>query len=301
MTAEFVPDPSLRSGARATPRNRRIHPAVYPREEGTGPAAPPEPGARAASSRIAAMAGAVLGVVLVVGVSVGAAWSVRRYVTQSPRFAIRSFEVFGNAHRTVDALVAESGLALAENVFSTDLDSARARILADPWVADVVLTRRLPGTIVMGVTERTAAALVAIGDLYLATPRGDPFKKFEAGDPADLPVISGLTSADVDDDRPEVESTVRRAIEVAAEYDRSALARRAPLEEVHVAPNGDFTLIVGHAGTQLVLGAPPFRQKLDKAARVIAELDKRHAQASAILLDNEARPERVVARIASRP
>ena len=48
---------------------------------------------------------------------------------------------------------------------------------------------------------------------------------------------------------------------------------------------------------QLVLGGPPFRRKLDQAARVVAELDKRGAKADAIMLDNDTRPERVVVRM----
>jgi cell division protein FtsQ len=168
-------------------------------------------------------------------------------------------------------------------------------------MADVILTRRLPGTIVVQVTERAASAIVAIGDLFLAASDGQPFKRLEPGDPADLPIISGLTLESVANDRSGAELTIRRGIEVASEYDQCALARRAFLEEVHVGENGDFTLVVGHSAIELALGGPPFRRKLDQAARVMAELDKRHAQASAIMLDNEARPDRVVARIASLP
>ena len=153
----------------------------------------------------------------------------------------------------------------------------------------------------MRVKERTAAAIVAIGDLLLAAPDGELFKKLEPGDPADLPLISGLTPESIAGDRPGAELTIRRGIDLAAEYEQCALAKRATLEEVHVGESGDFTLVVGHSATPLVLGAPPFRRKLDQAARVMSELDKRHAQASAIMLDNETRPDRVVARIAARP
>jgi cell division protein FtsQ len=240
-------------------------------------------------------------VTAVVAVSIGGAWLARRYVTTSPRFAVNSFQVVGNARRAADTLVAESGLVRGANIFSVDLDSARARLLADPWIADVLLTRRLPGTVIVHVTERVAAAFVAIGDLYLATGEGEPFKKLEPGDPLDLPLISGLTPESVADDRIEAQHTIRRGLEIGAEYERSALARRAPLEEVHISPEGDVTLVVGHSATQLSLGGPPFRRKLEEAARVMAELDKRRVQASAIMLDNEARPDRVVARISSRP
>jgi cell division protein FtsQ len=91
--------------------------------------------------------------------------------------------------------------------------------------------------------------------------------------------------------------TIRRAIDLAAEYEHGALARRAPLEEVHVDSDGTFAVVVGRNALQLVLGGPPFRRKLDQAARVVAELDKRGAKADSIMLDNDSRPERVVVRM----
>jgi cell division protein FtsQ len=237
-------------------------------------------------------------VVLVVGASAGLAWVARRHVLQSPRFAITAIDVAGSVQRPPAAIVAESGLALGSNVFTADLNAARARILAtDPWIADAVLARHLPSTILVQVTERQGAALVALGDTYLATAEGEPFKKVDPDDPLDLPLVTGLRPEQFTEDREGALQTVRRAMGLAAEYARGSLARRAPLEEVHVEPDGAFSLIVGRSAMQLVLGVPPFRRKLDQAARVVAELDRRGAKADAIMLDNDSRPERVVVRM----
>ena len=149
-------------------------------------------GRRAFSAALRTLAG----VVLVAGTSVGVAWVARRHVMTSPRFAIAEIAVSGNDHRPSDAIVAESGLQIGANVFVADLDAAHARILADPWIAEAALARRLPGTIVVHVTERKAAALAALGDTFLTTAEGEPFKKLEAGDPpeeiATLPLVTGL-------------------------------------------------------------------------------------------------------------
>jgi cell division protein FtsQ len=215
----------------------------------------------------------------------------------SQRFAVSEIEVAGNERRSTDAIVAESGIAVGANVFVLNLDTARARLLGDPWIADAALARRLPGTVILQIAERKPAAIVAMGDTMIASVDGEPFKKLEPGDPIDLPLITGVPADGMQVDREGTTRTIRRAIDLAAEYEHGTLAKRIPLGEVHVQPDGAFLLVVGREAMELVLGSPPFRRKLDQAARVVAELDKRGAKADAIMLDNDARPERVVVRM----
>jgi cell division protein FtsQ len=282
-----------------TPTNRRMKAALPP------PDSAPEPAPRSARatpppprpSPVVSALRTTLGIVLVVSSAVGVAWAARRHVMTSPRFAVSEIDVLGHEHRSAEAIVAESGVTAGANVFSLDLDGARTRILADPWVAQTTLARRLPGTILIEVTERKPAALVALGDTYLATGEGEPFKKIEPDDDVDLPLITGLHADALAEDREGTMRTIRRGIDLAAEYEHGALAHRASLEEVHVDADGTFSVLVGRGAMQLVLGAPPFRRKLDQAARVVAELEKRGAKADSIMLDNDARPERVVVRM----
>ncbi len=250
-------------------------------------------------SKLVAFARAVIGVALVVGVSGTVAWAARRYVMTTPRFAVTSIDVSGGHRRTGDEIADEAGLTKGANVFSIDLDRARARLLADPWISDANLARRLPGTLIVQVTEREAGAIVALGDSYLASRDGEIFKRLEAGDPADLPIITGLTPDALADDREGATRAIRRALDLASDYEHGPLAQRSPLQEVHLggAASDSVTLIVGKSAVSLSLGEPPFRRKLEQAARVIGELDRRGAKPDAIMLDNEARPERVVVRM----
>lgn len=289
-----------------TPSNRRVRDSVPPPSapEAARPASVPPPPAPAAvpvdpstPARWLSVARTVTGVALVVASSVGVGWVARRHVMTSPRFAVTDVEVTGSDRRPTDAIAAESGIAIGTNVFGADLDAARARLLADPWLADATLARRLPGTILVHVTERKPGALVAMGDVWLATAEGEPFKRIEPGDPVDLPLVTGIRPEMLADDREGSLRSIRRAIDLAAEYDHGGLGRRLPLQEVHVQPDGGFALVVGHSAMELVLGGAPFRRKLDQATRVVAELEGRGAKADAIMLDNDARPERVVVRM----
>ncbi|MDP9148928.1 MAG: FtsQ-type POTRA domain-containing protein [Myxococcota bacterium] len=283
-----------------TPSNRRVRPQQLPLDSAKTLSPLPQPSSvlpAAGFRRFLSVVRAALGVTLVLGAAVAVASAARRHVTTSSRFATTSVLVSGNERRSSQAIVAESGLSLGENVFLVDLDAARAKLLSDPWIADATLARRLPGTVLITLTERRAAALVALGETLLADALGEPFKRLEPGDPVDLPLVTGLRPESVTDDREGSLRAIRRAIDLAAEYERGPIASRASLEEVHVDADGTFTLMVGRPAIQVALGHPPFRGKLDEASRVMNELDRRGAKAEAILLDSDIRPERVVVRM----
>jgi cell division protein FtsQ len=248
-------------------------------------------------ARTFAILRAAAGAALVVMVSTGVAWAARRYVMTSPRFAITEIIVNGGPRRSRDDLTREAGIAIGENVFSIDLDSARARLIADPWISEAALARRLPGTLMLDVSEREAAAIVALGDTYLVARDGEIIKRLEPGDPYDFPVITGITPDALTSDRDGVTQSLRRALDLAGDYERGPLAGRAALQEIHLAPGGAITLVVGKSALALVLGNPPFRRKLEEAARVLTELERQGAKADSVMLDNEARPERVVVRM----
>ncbi len=237
----------------------------------------------------------IAGAALVVSLSSAVAWAIRDHVIHSSRFAVTEIRVTGAHQRTEEAVLAEAGLAKGVNVFSVDLDGAQARLLGDPWVSAATLTRRLPGTLLVQITERELGAIVVLHETYLSSRDGEIFKRFELGDPVDLPVVTGLDPDSVAEDREGAQATLRRALDLAADYERSPLPQRA-LEEIHVTADGGFTLIVGKDGLSLALGSPPFRHKLEEAARVTAELDRRGTHAQSIMLDDDARPDRVVVR-----
>lgn len=263
-----------------------------------GPVAAPPPRRISAGWAKAVAFGRILfGVMLVVGLSGTVAYSARKYVRGTPRFAVSEIVVTGTKHRQPDEVIALSGVAKGRNVFSIDLDGARAQLMADPWIKEARLERRLPGTVTIAIEERKPAGIVAAGDTYLVTADGEIWKRLEPGDPTDLPIVTGLSVQMITEDRKGAEATVRRALELGAEYDRTSLSKRSPLQEVHVSGNGATSLVVGKSALTLDLGEAPFRRKLEQASRVVAELDKRGAKPDAILLDDEARPDRVVVRM----
>ncbi|WP_437969599.1 FtsQ-type POTRA domain-containing protein [Sorangium sp. So ce260] len=301
--------------AAPAPKNERVRAATPSSHESPAPPAtsvsvrPPRPPSKGGSSprearparpmsrhfrALQLLAGAA--VVLIASTAV--AWGARRYIVSSPRFAVRTVLVDGVQRRTAEQVASSGGIEVGKNIFTLDLELASASISTDPWIERATVTRKLPSTIHVSVVEREAQALVAIGgDLYLATRDGELFKELAEDDPVDLPVVTGITGEQVARDRAGVVIAVRRLLDVVEDMARSGIARRYPIQELHVERDGSVVITIGKEGIALHLGQPPYRDKVGQAARVLTELAQRKASASVIFLDNDAHPERVVVRM----
>jgi cell division protein FtsQ len=265
---------------------------------------PPGPNARASSIRgrgpgkITRTLQLILGAAVVLVASIAVAWGARRYIMSSPRFAIRTVLVEGAARRTAEQIATAGGVSVGANIFALDPDAVSIAITTDPWIERASVARKLPSTIQITVVEREAQAAAAIGgDLYLATRDGELFKRFALADPEDLPIVTGILPEQVATDRAGVVLAVKRALDVLEELERTGIAKRYPVQELHLEKDGSIVVTIGKEAIALHLGHPPFRAKIEQGSRVLQEIGKRKANASVIFLDNDAHPERVVVRM----
>jgi cell division protein FtsQ len=230
---------------------------------------------------------AIVGVVLVLGLSTALALGARKYVRSSPRFAVTVIEIQGHKRLTPERIALVGGITKGINIFAVDTDVVRNKLRDEPWAQEVKVSRKLPDTIYVWVKEKEAAALAACGETFLITREGEVIKRFEPGDPYDLPVLTGLPPQLLATDKDTATHLFRRGLDLAQEYERTPLAGRMPLQEVHLSDDGSVDLVLGKSSVHVALGAPPFRRKLDR----------RGAKADAVMLDNQARPERAVVRL----
>ncbi|HEY4102858.1 MAG TPA: FtsQ-type POTRA domain-containing protein [Polyangiaceae bacterium] len=238
------------------------------------------------------------GLVVVIGASLAVAWSAHHYALTSPRFAIRAVDLVGARRLTLDHIKSQAKLEIGANIFALDSDAAERKLLENPWISEVKVTRRLPSTLRVEIAEREASATVSLADhLYLVTREGVPFKEIESGDPYDLPLITGASPENLARDRAREIERIQTALEVLHQFERVPLSKIYPAQEVHLADAGDVTLTAGREGVTLELGTGPWRKKLLMAEEVVGELRKKGRTPGIVFLDNEAHPERVVVRM----
>ena len=222
----------------------------------------------------------------------GGLWGGYRWLMTSPRFAVTAITVGGAHHVGADQLRGALPVHLGDNVFVDLTEIARAA-RANPWIASAEAHRILPHTITIDVREHIAAAVVELGDLYLADPGGHPFKRvaLETGEADDLPIVTGIGRSSYTADPEAAARTVRDAIAAA---DTWRTAARPAIREVHVDPHGAVTLHTSDQAIAIQLGAlgagiGARMHTFDAAWAGLSDAERAHARA--IHLD--ARPDHV--------
>ncbi len=198
---------------------------------------------------------ALIGIFVLAAVG-GTAWAGYRFVTTSPRFALTSIEVNGNQVVSDDQVRAAVSARIGDNVFTVDLDAVMREVHENPWIASVDAHRVLPHTLVIDVREHVAAAMVQLGNLYLADAEGHPFKKVELGneDGAGLPIITGLDRGAYIADPDGTAAQVREALGALATWREPG--DRPSIGEIHLDTHGALTLVTYEQAISIQLGNP---------------------------------------------
>ncbi len=226
----------------------------------------------------------VLRVVIVLGLSGGLYFGAThgyRWATTSPSFALEDVTFSGNARSTEGELLRLAGLAFGQNLFQMDVTALERAMDAHPWVRKVEVTRHFPSRIAVEVEEFEPAAMGSLGELYLLDREGVPFKKLQAGDELDLPLVTGLTR----------EAYVASPEKASGQF-RAALALMdawsGEVSEIRIAQDG--MTVVTENGVEVRMGLGDTPGKLARLEKVRTELGRRGLEAEVVHLDNRVRP-----------
>ena len=88
-------------------------------------------------------------------------------VTHSNYFRTESIEVHGLSRLSEAAVLAQAGIRPGDNLLAVNLALVRKRLLAHPWIAAARVSREIPGTLRIDVTEHQALAVLDLGRQFL--------------------------------------------------------------------------------------------------------------------------------------
>lgn len=110
--------------------------------------------------------------------------------------AVERVLVAGRQRTGSEALIAAVGAGLGTPILAFDLEAARQRVLALPWVREASVSRRLPGTLVVTIEERRPRALWQHeGRIRVVDGRGRPIVEARPQQFAGLLLVVGRGAA----------------------------------------------------------------------------------------------------------
>lgn len=210
-----------------------------------------------------------------------------RWATTSPTFALEDVVVRGNAHAPEGELIRLGQLELGQNLVALDTFALEATLATHPWVKRAHVRRHFPRRLTVDVIEQEAVAVLAMGELYLVNPDGVPFKRLSPQDGVDLPLVTGLDRDALVERREATLMQLRQAVEAARAYSSAKVSKGFGLSEVAVSDDGVTLVTVD--GQRVQLGDGAVGEKLERLAKVRAQLEQRQLQASVVRLDNRRR------------
>jgi len=288
MKTSAPPSSSAPSTTRPTTRKNRHLP----------PPEPPRPSRVALWARATAHFGKLgVGVLLVLGTAGATAYGAYRLALSSSHFALQKLEL-SSSRISQGELLSRAGITLGQNLLAVDVRAAEERLLGDPWIRSVRLVRQLPHTLRVELVEREALALASLdGELFLVGPDAEPFKSWQAGDPEDLPVLTGVTLEALARDRAGAVARLATGLSVLSHYERLPVSQQHQPQEVNLSPDGSVVLSVGARGVSLHLGQGPWPKKMLMVAEVMRTFENKRELPGVVFLDNALHPERVVVRM----
>ena len=221
-------------------------------------------------------------------------------VTHTDYFRTEAIEVGGLTRLTRAEVLAQARVKPGDNLLAVNLSLVRKRLLAHPWIATARVSREIPATIRIDITEHKALAVLDLGRKFLVDTSGRIFKERSSEDSQDLPLVTGIAYADISLGQDALSSAMAAVVEVLQlSRARDSAVPYARIQEVHVDPKMGVTLTAWEQRRRIKLGFDDFESKFLRIGQLLPSLNH-HQEWQAFGTVDVSNPDRVVVQLGSR-
>ena len=200
------------------------------------------------------------------GAAVGAHW-----LLTTPRFAVARVEVRGTSRVTPAQVLAAAALAPGTSIFRLDPVLVAARVAALPEIRRADVVRALPNRVSIVVEERRPFTLVHAARLHWLDEDGRLLGEEKHAVATEVPVISGLSEAELATMRPAPGPRARAAIALIRALLRTGSALAGEISEIDMSrPEGPVLYTVD--GVEVRLGSEEWEERLARLEGVLAQV-----------------------------
>ncbi len=211
-------------------------------------------------------------------VTLGGVERIQRGLQAVAFFQITDLQFSGNSLLRADELRQQTGVTLHRtSMIGLDPEAIAARLLANPWLAEVSVERDFPSSLRISVVENRPIALLHAdgngGELVYLDGHGTPFLAVTPEADVDYPVITGVTAIVDPQQRQEA---LREALQFLrrAQGNNPHLPAQA-ISELHLGGDGSLVVYLVEYPFPIFLGTGEMSRKYSRLVEVLKELYKK--------------------------
>ncbi|MDE2058304.1 MAG: FtsQ-type POTRA domain-containing protein [candidate division NC10 bacterium] len=185
-------------------------------------------------------------------------------------FRINGLIVEGNRRVPAAAIIESLGLASDASILEIDLRALAAAVLRNPWIKTARVSRRLPATLQVHVSERVPHAVVVADRAYLVSEDGLILQEASSAEMSDLPLLRLYADHPLGMGERIDPVRVEQGIRLWQRFHEGALGPDVQAREIQLKGDGSYTVLLGPGLPYLYFGEEDgVQRQLDRLARVL--------------------------------
>ncbi len=196
-------------------------------------------------------------------------------VIQWDYFSTHTIHVVGQKRLTKAQILTQADIQPGDNLLALNLRMVRERLLANPWVERATISREIPGTLEIYITEQQPLARLDLGRRFLINDCGRIFKEVGPQDPKQLPLVTGIAYDDIslgDDDLTPAMTTVLEVLKMS-KAPESAIPY-STIARLHLDKQLGITLTLAGGERSIKLGFDHFEAKYKRFTQLRRYLER---------------------------
>ena len=185
-------------------------------------------------------------------------------------FLISDLIVEGNQRVSTAAIIDSVALPAHSSILQVDLKEVAAAILRNPWIKTARVSRRLPATLLVYVSERAPRAVVAVDRSYLVSEDGLILQEASPSEMSDLPLLKLYADHPLETGERIDPARVEQGAYLWQRFHQGTLGPDVQVREIQMEGDGSYTVLLDHGLPYLRFGEKDSLQRqLDRLARAI--------------------------------
>lgn len=185
-------------------------------------------------------------------------------------FRISDLTVEGNHRVSAAAIIESLGLASDASILEIDLRALAVAILRNPWIKTARVSRRLPATLQVHVSERVPHAVVVADRAYLVSEDGLILQEASPAEMSDLPLLRLYADHPLGTGEQIDPARIEQGARLWQRFHQGALGADVQALEIQLKGDGSYHVLLGPGLPSLYFGeGDDVQRQLDRLARVL--------------------------------